>query len=92
YKESIDCVLQDDLWYFDHEGITFISNPYELSAYAEGTLYFTVPYGELEGLKDEYSYDGGFQKSVALGETVRIDLNGDGKEDEITFDAEESSD
>lgn len=92
YEASIDIVLQDDLWYFDYEGITFISNPYELSAYAEGTLYFTVPYTELEGLKSEYTYDGGFQKSVSLGETIVMDLNGDGKDDEVTFQVEMSSD
>lgn len=92
YEASIDLVLQDDLWYFDYEGITFISNPYELSAYAEGILHFTIPYNELQGLKDEYSYDGGFQKSVSLGETIRIDLDGDGTADEVTFDVEESSD
>lgn len=92
YADSIDFVLQDDLWYFDYEGITFISNPYELSAYAEGTLYFTIPYSELEGLKQEYMYDGGFQKSINLGETVYFDLNGDGTDDEVTFDVKESSD
>ena len=92
YEESIDFVLQDDLWYFDGEGITFISNPYELSAYAEGTLYFTIPYTELQGLKDEYAYDGGFQKSVALGESIRLDLDGDGTMDDLTFDVKESSD
>lgn len=92
YEASVDLVLQDDLWYFDYEGITFISNPYELSAYAEGTLYFTIPYNELEGLKSEYAYDGGFQKSVNLGETVSIDLDGDDVADEVTFDVEYSSD
>jgi len=92
YEESIDFVLQDDLWYFDYEGITFIANPYEISAYAEGTLYFTIPYEALKGLKDAYSYDGGFQKSISLGESISIDLNGDGTADEVTFDVEESSD
>lgn len=92
YKDNIDFVLQDDLWYFSHEGLTFISNTYELSAYAEGTLYFTIPYTELKGLKAEYSYEGGFRKSVSLGESISIDINGDGNADEITFDVEESSD
>lgn len=91
YQDNIDLVLQDDLWYFDYEGITFVSNPYELSSYAEGTLHFTIPYSELTGLKEAYDYSG-FQKSVNLGETVSIDLNGDGEADEITFNAEESSD
>lgn len=92
YEDNIDFVLQDDLWYFDHEGITFIANPYEISAYAEGTLYFTIPYEVLDGLKDTYFYEGGFQKSVNLGESVTIDLNGDGTADEVLFDAEETSD
>lgn len=92
YETNIDYILQDDLWFFDYEGITFISNTYELAAYAEGAIYFTVPYAELEGLKDVYSYDGGFQQSVSLGETVTIDIDGDGLEDEVKFDVEESSD
>ena len=54
YQESLDSILQDDLWFFDEEGITFIANTYELASYAAGTLRFTVPYGELEGLKTEY--------------------------------------
>ena len=89
YEESLDYVLQDDLWYFDKEGITFISNPYELAAYAEGTIYFTVPYEVLTGLKEEYSYDGGFLKGVNLGENISIDLNGDGTADEVAFDVKE---
>jgi len=92
YEENIDFILQDDLWYFDAEGITFIANTYEISAYAEGTLFFTVPYEALDGLKDAYSYDGGFQKSVSLGERISMDLNGDGTADEVLFDAEETSD
>lgn len=92
YESNIDYILQDDLWFFDYEGITFISNTYELAAYAQGVIYFTVPYTELEGLKDTYSYDGGFQKSVSVGETVTIDIDGDGSADEVKFDVEESSD
>ena len=89
---DISYILQDDLWYFSNEGLTFIANPYEIAAYAEGTMFFTVPYGELKGLKDAYAYTGGFRQSVSLGETIRIDLNGDGTADEVTFDVEESSD
>lgn len=89
---DISYILQDDLWFFDYEGITFIANPYEIAAYAEGTMYFTIPYEVLDGLKDTYAYHGGFQKSVSLGESISIDLNGDGNADEVKFDAEESSD
>ncbi len=92
YKDNIDLVLQDDLWFFDYEGITFISNTYELAAYAEGTLFFTIPYEVLEGLKPEYSYTGGFMKGVNLGEGINMDLNGDDTADEVVFDVEESSD
>lgn len=55
YKDYLNDILQDDLWYLDEEGITFIANTDTLAAYAEGTLQFTVPYENLNGLKAEYS-------------------------------------
>lgn len=54
YEESVDGLLQEDLWYFDEQGITFIANVYEMASYAEGVLYFTIPYDELQGVKEEY--------------------------------------
>ena len=87
YEASLDMVLQDDLWYFDYEGITFIANEYELAAYAEGTLRFTIPYDDIKGLKKEYAYEGGYQKSANLGETIDVDLDGDGTADEILFNS-----
>lgn len=54
YEEHVDSLLQEDLWYFDEQGITFIANVYEMASYAAGTLYFTVPYDELQGVKEEY--------------------------------------
>lgn len=46
-----------DKWYFSADGLTFISDPYELGPYAAGTIEFVIPYSELEsmGLKPEYS-------------------------------------
>lgn len=55
YEDYLNDILQDDLWYLDEEGITFIANTDILAAYAEGTLQFTVPYENLNGLKAEYS-------------------------------------
>lgn len=55
YEDYLNDILQDDLWYLDEEGITFIANTDTLAAYAEGTLQFTVPYENLNGLKAEYS-------------------------------------
>lgn len=54
YEESVDNLLQEDLWYFDEQGITFIANVYEMASYSEGILYFTIPYDELKGVKAEY--------------------------------------
>lgn len=54
YEENVDSLLQEDLWYFDEQGITFIANVYEMASYSEGILYFTVPYDELQGVKKEY--------------------------------------
>lgn len=55
YEDFLNDILQEDLWYLDEEGITFIANTDTLTAYAEGTLQFTVPYEDLNGLKAEYS-------------------------------------
>lgn len=35
---------------FTREGIFFYYNPYEIAAYARGSITFTIPYAELEGI------------------------------------------
>lgn len=54
YADYIDNILQEDLWYFDEEGITFIANTYELASYAAGIFYFTIPYDKLTNIKSQY--------------------------------------
>ncbi len=48
----------DEKWYLSDEGITFISNPYELGPYSSGIIEFVIPYDKLAemGFKEEYSY------------------------------------
>lgn len=48
----------DEKWYLSDEGLTFISNPYELGPYSSGIIEFVIPYDKLEemGFKEEYSY------------------------------------
>ena len=48
----------DEKWYLSDEGLTFISNPYELGPYASGIIEFVIPYNELTemGFKEEYNY------------------------------------
>lgn len=52
YEQWIPDVVADGLWYFNNEGITFISQPYVLSSYAAGTIFFPIPYEDLEGVID----------------------------------------
>lgn len=54
YKDYVDGIIADDLWYFDKEGITFIANAYEIGPYASGMLTFTVPYDEILDVKEAY--------------------------------------
>lgn len=54
YEERVDGLLQEDLWYFDEQGITFFANVYEMAPYSEGVLYFTIPYNDLNSVKAEY--------------------------------------
>lgn len=55
-------LLADDKWFLSTGGLTFISDPYALGPYAAGTIYFTIPYEDLEnmGLRDDNSYAGNY--------------------------------
>lgn len=44
-----------DSWYFTNEGLCFYFSPYEIAAYAAGTVVAEIPYEKLSGLlKDQY--------------------------------------
>lgn len=54
-NDPIAALVRDGAWYFDHDGMVFFSQPYELGPYASGIIDFTVPYGELDGqIYDKY--------------------------------------
>lgn len=54
YKDYLDYVVADDCWRFDDTGIVFIANAYTLGPYAAGTMIFTIPYDQVEGLSADY--------------------------------------
>ncbi len=94
-------LLADDKWFLSTSGLTFISDPYALGPYAAGTIYFTIPYTDLEGMgfKDygyygnytsrqryDYPYDADTGELAADGTPqYNLDLNGDGTEEGIAF-------
>ena len=53
YEAYISDVVADGLWYFDADGMVFISQPYVLGSYAAGTILFPIPYGALLGQIDD---------------------------------------
>lgn len=94
-------LLADDKWFLSTSGLTFISDPYALGPYAAGTIYFTIPYTDLEGMKfKDYGYFGNFTSrqrydypyDAQTGELAAdgmpqysLDLNGDGIQEGIAF-------
>lgn len=72
-------------WYFDRSGLSFISNPYVLGPYAAGTFEFNIPYADLSGLKEDYSYHGAYIRKLFPGISVQYDINGDGTTDEVCY-------
>ena len=72
-------------WYLDRSGLSFISNPYVLGAYAAGTFEFNIPYKELNGLKEGYAYKGGYIRKIFPGISVQYDINSNGTTDEICY-------
>ncbi len=80
-----EMLLADGKWYFDKDGIHFFANQYELACYAAGIIEFVIPYENLVGLKENYSYDGNFQRKVNMGNATKYDLDGDGSEEEVYY-------
>lgn len=75
-------------WYLDSEGLQMVFNPYLLGPYASGIQMVTVPYGEEPGLvKEEYWYfPSGKAIETAAYESVWLDADGDGNEEEIRLE------
>lgn len=46
-------VLDTEKWYLDGDGLVVFAAPDELAPHAAGTIVFTIPYTELEGLLNE---------------------------------------
>lgn len=46
-------VLDTEKWYLDGKGLVVFAAPDELAPHAAGTIVFTIPYTELEGLLNE---------------------------------------
>lgn len=46
-------VLDTEKWYLDGEGLVVFAVPDELAPHAAGTIVFTIPYTELEGLLND---------------------------------------
>lgn len=85
---TLESVLYaDDAWCLTAEGLTFISNPYDLGPYAAGTIKFLIPYADLTdlGFKQAYFYPGRLVRQLHTDKTAYHDLNGDGKEESILF-------
>ncbi|MBR1692263.1 MAG: DUF3298 domain-containing protein [Lachnospiraceae bacterium] len=85
YEENIDDVLKDDNWFFDEDGLHFISNTYVLGPYAAGEFDFVIPYENLTQLKDAYAYNGSYLYPSLINESVNADLDGNGKKDTINL-------
>ena len=85
--EQQEILYQDERWYLSTSGLVLFSNPYELGPFFAGEIEFTIPYSDLEGmdLKERYNYTGAKTIRLQTEEICCLDLNGDGREEEIQF-------
>lgn len=44
---------QESTWYFSDEGLCLFYHPYDIAPHASGTIYITLPYGQLSGVIDD---------------------------------------
>ncbi len=80
-----DVLSDDNYWYFTNTGITFVANAYILGPYAAGSFHFDIPYEKLNGLKEEYKYQGPYEMGLPIGAAGTADLDGDGQQDMISY-------
>ena len=86
YSSSAGTLVQDGSWYFTKAGICFTADTYQIAPYSYGAPEFTVSYDKLKDcIKDKYAYNGNTVILSLPGDTITTDLNGDGKDDEISF-------
>ena len=90
WKENHDLekvLYQDGRWYLSTSGLVFFSHPYELGAFAEGEIEFTIPYADLNemGFQGKYAYDSPATIPLQTEEVSFFDLNGDGQDEAIQF-------
>ena len=53
YTDILAPLLRQGSWYFDGDGLVIFSDLYEISSYAAGPIFFTIPYDELNGHVDD---------------------------------------
>lgn len=86
YSSSAGTLVQDGSWYFTKAGICFTADTYQIAPYSYGAPEFTVSYDKLKDcIKNKYAYNGNTVILSLPGDTITTDLNGDGKDDEISF-------
>ena len=85
-----DTLYADNVWYLSPAGLVFMSAPYAIAPYAAGTLEFTIPYSDLDGMgfNDAYAYTGRQIVKLLEGNPYSTDLNGDGTEDSADYNTE----
>lgn len=88
---TLESVLYaDDVWYLSTSGLVFMSGPYALGSYAEGTIEFIIPYSDLAdmGFNSSYAYTDRFVLKMQINGIYNYDLNGDVSEESIHFYSE----
>lgn len=85
--DHLEQLMQDGSWYFSSSGLVFFSDPYELGPFSSGSIEFTVPYSDLDGMgmKEKYRYERTPVIYLQSESPYFCDINGDGQEEEIQF-------
>lgn len=96
YRETLKNAFQDTggtspQWIMDSEGLKVLFSPYEIAPYAAGSIEVPVPYGDELGLIREEYVPGvkGLAKQIPVETLHKIDLSGDGSEEELFLAARE---
>lgn len=102
YKENIVYkIVYEPQFYVEDGFIVFLFDQYELASYAQGPFFIEVPLDGKREVKDRKAIEkwaedlqipgqvNHYLVEIADGQTVTIDLDGDGQEEEIFYQKEE---
>ena len=88
YRDTVAEIVNGDMlnWYLDGTGVVAVFNQYDIGPYSSGRFVMELPYEKFAAFKSEYLPVGNKYAKIPDYIDVKMDVTGDGTEDDIYFE------